>query len=295
MYPIRFSGDDALPPGAYDVLTEVPRKWLALSDFLTAGAATFGLNPSDETRERWRRMATAANILDGVADGPGPRDGALDAFRQIVEGGAVPVGASSKLLSSGVRAMALLNSSLAGLRSHRRCVDLALEIGGLVPRKAVTSRVLSYIRLRAYECRMTGWLIAECMADDERPAAQFARFRRWCGSFVIFCGLYDDAFCDLPADYAAGHVRVRPTWLNALVLWGSFGLFALGFFSRHPSACWAVAKSIERWAAPVVPPSLASLSSPRAFQFSSIPPLRPIAVLLAVLREAKRFRDHDGW
>ena len=213
-----FPGDQTIDDHTYRSC--VTSGYISSVSTLHGAAESFNLDVDPETFERWKRIGSAAGLLDDFLDESPDIERAsriydlfLDHAFESVDSAVVPDWADDRL----VPAVDLLTNSTVVLPEKQTASLLmaAKSIGQIALSKASCTDLKQYLDILRQEASASGKLVYDSASNRVRAHTDFPAFEQWVDSAMWF-GTLGDSARDLRADERAGRVSVRATALNSL-------------------------------------------------------------------------------
>lgn len=247
----EFPGDNELPREGYGRLLKLDPTYLAMAGILDATSASFGLDVSLATKERWLRVAGVMDhfdtIVDDIPDGSPGRADSLALFEKAAQSVATASGtwsAPEALSQDAILTCQLVQNAMQPLSMERRKLvqGSALSIGRLAAQKFAARTVAEYVRVGTREGRLAGYMFADCVSDEEATQAEFGKFHEWMANLGVLSVRFDSAQ-DLKEDFKKGRTSLSPTRLHQLELLATVPSAVIRLFSK-PAAVKAFITSV---------------------------------------------------
>lgn len=220
MSPVEtFPGDEAISTDTYESL--MTGGYVAIIEYLKAGASSIDLTIDTVTEERWRRLISAAHYIDEFIDSASNRQVAGQLYETGLTaalGGdnlaesleAMPQSHDSNRLL--VPAVIALNNSIAGIRTERleQLRQAALTIRDAAQQKATTSDISDYIDILAKESDATYSLLDGTADEQTTSQPEYSIFSDVIQK-AMRISVYLDHSLDLKDDFEQDTTAVRPT------------------------------------------------------------------------------------
>ncbi len=223
-YPLpahAFPGDEAIASTVYGQC--ITSGYISSVSTISGAARGFGLAIDTETLERWKRVGSAAGLLDDFLDESPDQESAYYLYEEglaqaftdpvnVATNVQLPQWASDLLLPS----VSLLGNSVAVMQPKDTAVlvDSAKQVGDIARRKAQCKDIHDYIRLLKLESFHTSALIHGTASSGVRQQPGYKSFVRWTQN-AMELGTLADSARDIWADKDAGRTDVDATIINS--------------------------------------------------------------------------------
>ncbi len=216
-----FPGDEAIASTVYAQC--ITSGYISSVSTIGGAARGFGLAIDSETLERWKRVGSAAGLLDDFLDESPDQESAYYLYREgltqaftepanVTKNLQLPQWASDLLLPS----VNLLGNSIAVMPKEHIdvLIESAKQVGDAALAKSRCKDIHDYIRLLKQESFHTSTLIYGSASNDVRQQAGYKPFVRWTQNAIKLGTLYDSAR-DIWVDKQDGRTDVDATIINS--------------------------------------------------------------------------------
>ncbi|MET0980080.1 MAG: hypothetical protein ABWX90_02390 [Candidatus Saccharimonadales bacterium] len=227
----HFPGDELVDEETYEQC--MTGGYMSTISFGVGAAKSLGLQIDAETLERWKRICSAAYLIDDFVDNAHDTKTACDLYdesmrqvfemtnEQILNKANLPNGASELLPP----AILLMKNSVMALSQAQvqQLQESAMGINNITREKLGCDDMMAYITLLKQEAHYTSALISESVSENVYRQPTYPQYELWCRQLMIMA-ILGDSTIDMRDDSRHDIMKIQPSIANL----GKLALHAYG-------------------------------------------------------------------